>query len=319
MFDAVILHPIFNLLIFIYSLIPGGDFGVALIIFTIIVRLLMWPLLKKQLHQVRAMQKMQPELVKIKKEARGDKRAEGMMMMELYKKHDISPFRAIGILLIQLPIFIALYHVIQIFTSHRDEIAGITYEFLKGLDPIKELIANPDTLNTTMFGFLDITKHAIGSDLNTVNVILLGLAFVAAITQYVLSKQTAPKTQSNKKFRDIMAEAAEGKQADQGEMNAIVMSKMVKFLPIMMFFIMIYLPGALVLYFVTSNLVAIIQQNQILKQDTQEMIEIADDATSTSNNKKATAKARAKQAQEATITRIVAKDDGPRRNKKKER
>ena len=106
-----------------------------------------------------------------------------------------------------------------------------------------------------------------------------------------------------------MNEAADGKQTGQGEMNAIMMNKMVKFLPIMMFFIMINLPGALVLYYTVSNLVAVVQQGRILKDDAEEMIEIADNATT--QNKKATAKARAKQASEATITRIVAKDTKP--------
>ena len=124
-----------------------------------------------------------------------------------------------------------------------------------------------------------------------------------------MSKQTTPQQTNNKRLRDIMNEAADGKQTGQGEMNAIMMNKMVKFLPIMMFFIMINLPGALVLYYTVSNLVAVVQQGRILKDDAEEMIEIADNATT--QNKKATAKARAKQASEATITRIVAKDTKP--------
>jgi YidC/Oxa1 family membrane protein insertase len=118
-FDILIVQPIFNLLIGLYSLIPGGDFGISLIIFTILVRFALFPLVKRQLHQTQAMKKLQPELAKIKKAAKGNKQVEGVQMLELYKKHGVSPFRSIGILLIQLPIFIALYHVIQIFTLHR--------------------------------------------------------------------------------------------------------------------------------------------------------------------------------------------------------
>ena len=59
-FDVLIVQPIFNLLVAIYSVMPGGDFGVSLVIFTIIVRFLMWPLLKKQLHQVKAMRSSSP-------------------------------------------------------------------------------------------------------------------------------------------------------------------------------------------------------------------------------------------------------------------
>ena len=321
MFDTIIVQPIFNLLFVIYSLIPGGDFGVALIIFTILVRLAMWPLVKKQLHQVKAMRKLQPELVRIKKETKGDKRLESMRMMELYKKHDVSPFRSIGILLIQLPIFIALYSVIQIFIINTTNAASIaaqhiqldkfTYGFLKNIGPINDLIMNPDHFNEKMLGFLDLTKQAITS--NSFDIFILILAIGAAVTQYIMSKQTTPQQQTNKRLRDVMGEAADGKSANQSEMNAIMMNKMVKFLPIMMFFIMINLPGALVLYYTVSNLVAVVQQGRILKEDAVEMIEIADKAAD--NNKKATAKARVKQATKANITRITAKDTFSSRKK----
>jgi YidC/Oxa1 family membrane protein insertase len=319
LFDTFIVQPIFNLLIGLYSLIPGGDFGIALIIFTIIVRFAMWPMIKKQLHQVKMMQKLQPELVRIKKETKGDKRLESMRMMELYKKHGVSPFRSIGILLIQLPIFIALFQVIQIFTLHRDQVAKFTYDFLEGIEPIKQLIANPESFNEKLLGFIDLSQQAIGSNPFSVNIILLILAGVAAWTQYIMSKQTMPNKPNKKRLRDVLNEASEGKQTDQSEMNAIVMGKMTKFLPIMMFFIMISLPGALALYYTVSNIVAVFQQGSILKQDTEEMIEIADHAKPATGGKKATAKARAKVAQSANITRIVAKDVSPTKANKKEK
>ena len=313
-FDIVIVQPIFNMLLFIYSLIPGGDFGIAVIIFTIIVRFALWPLVKKQLHQTKAMQKMQPELARIKKRTKGNRQAESIQMMELYKQHDISPFRSIGILFIQLPIFIALYQVIQIFTLHIDQVAKYTYGFMLNLGPVKELIANPSSFNMELFGFVDLTQKAIITNPFAINIALFILAVVAVITQYIMSKQTMPKQGSEKRLRDILSEAAEGKEADQSEMNAIVMNKMMKFLPIMMFFVMISLPGALALYYTVSNLVAVIQQHSILKQDAEEMIEIADRADM-GQNKKATAKARAKQAQEGNITRITAKDTTPKKSK----
>lgn len=313
-FDIVIVQPIFNMLLFIYSLIPGGDFGIAVIIFTILVRLALWPLVKKQLHQTKAMQKMQPELAKIKKRTKGNRQAESIQMMELYKQHDISPFRSIGILFIQLPIFIALYQVIQIFTLHIDQVAKYTYGFMLNLGPVKELIANPSSFNMEFFGFIDLTQKAISTNPFAINIALFILAVVAVITQYIMSKQTMPKQGSEKRLRDILSEAADGKEADQSEMNAIVMNKMMKFLPIMMFFVMISLPGALALYYTVSNLVAVIQQHSILKLDAEEMIEIADKADM-GQGKKATAKARAKQAQEGNITRITAKDTTTKKSK----
>src|SRR6478672_12898291 len=113
----------------LYAVVPGRDFGIAIILFTVIVRFALYPLTRSMLHQTKAMRKLQPELAKIKKQTKGNRQAESLAMMELYKKHGVSPFRSIGILLIQLPIFIALYQVIQIFTQRRDEIAKFTYDF----------------------------------------------------------------------------------------------------------------------------------------------------------------------------------------------
>ena len=106
LFDLIVVQPIFNLLMALYSIVPGGDFGVAVIIFTILIRIIMWPLISKQLHQVKIMRKIQPELDRIKKQAKGNRQMQGMMMLEVYKKYNISPFRSIGLTLIQLPIFL---------------------------------------------------------------------------------------------------------------------------------------------------------------------------------------------------------------------
>src|SRR5690606_10949906 len=146
-FEILIIQPIFNLLIALYSIIPGGDFGVSLIVFTIIVRLALYPLVKKQLHQTKAMKKLQPELKKIKAETKGNKQLESMRMMDLYKQHGVNPFRSIMILFIQLPIFIALYQVIRIFTYQIERVGDFTYDFMEGIGAIRQLIDNPSQFN----------------------------------------------------------------------------------------------------------------------------------------------------------------------------
>lgn len=320
LFDTIVVQPIFNLLVLIYSVIPGADFGIALIVLTIIIRFLMWPLVKKQLHQVKVMRKIQPELKRIKKQSKGNRQQESMQMLELYKKHGVSPFRSIGILLIQLPIFIALYRVIQIFTLHRDEIAKYTYDVLENIPAIKLIIEHPDKFNEKLFGFIDLTQHAVSAAHVTDAIILILLALVAAGTQFILSKQTMPHDASKKRLRDILSEAGEGKQPDQAEMNAVMMTKMMKFMPIMMFFIMINLPAALALYYAVSNIVAAIQQHYILKKDENEM-EILASAPESKSKKKATtpsskvkkSPSRDKISSETTVTRITAKDDRPRK------
>ncbi len=320
LFDTVVVQPIFNLLLVIYSIIPGADFGVAIIVLTIIIRFLMWPLVKKQLHQTKMMRKLQPELQRIKVKAKGNKQLEGMQMMELYKKYGVSPFRSLGILLIQLPIFIALFRVIRIFTLHRENLEMYTYGFLKHFPTISGIIKDPDTFNQNLFGFLKLTESAIGS--NGVHVTLIILALIAAFTQYIVSKQTTPSTGSEKKLRDIFAEAGDGKEPDQAEMNAVMMRNMSKFMPVMMFFIMLNLPAALALYYATSNIIASLQQHYILKQDEDELEMIAAEPSKTkkvkaekpkTSTKKTKKPARGKIASDATVTRIVAKDDRPRK------
>ena len=305
-FDILIVQPIFNLLIGLYSIIPGGDFGVSLIIFTVLVRFALFPLVKKQLHQTQMMKKLQPELKKIKARTKGNKQLESMQMLELYKQHGVSPFRSIGILLIQLPIFIALYSVIQIFTLHRDQISKFAYGFMEQIGPVKHLIEHPDQFNEKLLGVVDLTKTAFSN--GQVDIFLILLAVVAAGTQYVMSKQTMPHQESKKGLRQIMAEAGDGKQHDQSEMNAVMMGKMTKILPFFMFFIMISVPGALALYYAVSNLVAVGQQSYLLKKDEEEMDEIADEPTPKKQGKKATAKAREKAAKTATVTRVKAKE-----------
>ncbi len=83
MFTTIVIQPIFNLLVLIYAILPGHNFGLAIIIFTVLVRLLMWPLVKKQLHQAKAMRELQPELKRIKQATKGDRQKESTMIMQL--------------------------------------------------------------------------------------------------------------------------------------------------------------------------------------------------------------------------------------------
>ena len=327
-FELVVVQPIFNLLMGLYAVVPGRDFGVAIIIFTVIVRFILYPLTRSMLHQTKAMRKLQPELARIKKQSKGNKQAETAAMMELYKKNGVSPFRSIGILLIQLPIFIALFQVIQIFTSHRDQIGKFTYDFLEGIAPIRDVIADPAAFNEKLLGIIDLTKAAFTND--GVDIFLVVLAVVAGVTQYIMSKQTMPKNANKRRIRDIMAEAAEGKQADQSEMNAIVMERMSKVLPFFMFFIMISVPGALALYYAVSNIVAVGQQAYLLRQDVDELEEEADKGLAKESAKKRASEAKVakvvkpakstkpakKQAPKSgqTVVRIVAKDTGRKKS-----
>lgn len=300
-FDTVIVQPIFNLLMLIYSLIP--DFGVSIIIFTILVRLLLWPLVKKQLHHTKAMRKMQPELAKINKQYAKNPQMRNLAMMELYKKHNISVFGPIGILLIQFPILIAMYRVVQIFASNRADLGKYVYGAVKNLPVANNLVNNPDQFNQNFLGIFDLTQHAISK--NSVVIGLLVLAVLAAVLQYLTAKQLSPNSDSKRRLRDILSEAGSGKEADQSEVNAVVSRKMMKFMPVMVFLIIIYLPGALAMYMTTANAVGYLQNLIILRKDSSEMEDIANEKAPKPS--KARAKKRADNAAEARVTRIKAK------------
>ena len=306
LFQLLIAQPIFNALMFLYSIIPWHDFGLAIIIFTILMRFAMYPLVKSQLRQTKLMRKMQPELARIKKNAKGNRQVEALQQMELYKRYGIKPMRSILILLIQLPIFIGLYQVINIIISlNSTTISQYLYEPIKNMGVIQSIIQDPSNFNHTMLGFIDLTKTTFQN--GSVDFVLLILAAISAVTQYLIIRQTSPTTGNQKRFRDLMRDAAAGKEADPTEMSGVMTRGMMKFMPIMMFLIMISLPGALALYYTASNLVAAAQQHFLLKRDADELHDIAEEVVEAPRPKKSSKKSREKKAKEANITRIKAK------------
>lgn len=303
MFDTLIVQPLFNLLTFIYAIIPGHNFGLAIILFTVIIRLLMWPLVKKQLHQVKLMRKVQPELKRIKKAAAGDKRKETMLMMELYKERGISPFGQIGVLLLQIPILIGLYIGLQRVLKDAHELVSFAYPFIQDLSWIRQLGENIDLFDATLFGVVDLTRSALSSD----GVYWPALLIVtgSAVMQYFQSKQLSPSDKDARNLRAILRDAKQGKQADQSEMNAALARNMRYLLPALIFVFTIQLAAALSLYWFVSGLVAFIQQAIVLREDTSEMEDIAE------KGGKSTPSDREKQAIEAEVV------DKPRVEKSK--
>lgn len=113
--DFLIVRPITNLLFFIYNYCD--DFGLAIILFVILVKFCMWPLVKRQLYQTKLMKKIQPELAEIKKNCNGNRQLESLQTMDLYKKYNIKPFRSVLSLFIQLPVLIAIFGAIRIMVT----------------------------------------------------------------------------------------------------------------------------------------------------------------------------------------------------------
>lgn len=273
MFDTYLIQPVFNLLVFIYALVPHHDLGIAIIIFTAIVRLALWPLVRKQLHQSRAMRKLQPKLKEIKKAAGGDRQKEARLQMELYKEHGVKPFSTIGTLIIQIPIFIALYQSVLKIVNDPNVLLTFTYDFVRDMPWIHQLAADISQFSYFFLGFADLSKKALGD--GQVYVPALIIAVTAAVAQYYQSKLLMVDNKDSKKLSEIMKEASQGKQADQGEIGAAIGRNMLYFMPFLTFGFTAVFPAALGLYILTTSAVGYFQQAYILRQDEDEMHELA--------------------------------------------
>lgn len=335
--DCIIVRPIVNILFIIYNLV--GDFGLAIIIFTVLLKLAMWPLMKKQLHQTRLMKKLQPELAKIRKNCNGNKQLESLQTMDLYKRYNVKPASSILTLLIQLPVFIALFSAIRVIATPmpQDNLENRAYSIVAYdgsiIKDIKEKQAAylSDLQNTEipaeektkydyhpqLFGTINLEVKAsdVLGNFSWSALFMLICSIAAAIGQYFVARQQSPsgKSEKSKKFRDLLKDAEAGKDIDQSEVMAFSTRQMSAMMPLMMFMIMFNLHGALAFYYFLNNMLSLVQQKVILKRAEKEM----DDMTDKTILKEL------KNIQEAEIvnkktgtkiTRISAKD-----NKKKRR
>ena len=341
--DMIVVRPIVNILFVIFNLVY--DFGLAIIIFTILVKLLMWPLTKKQLNQSKLMRKIQPELTQIRKNCNGNKQLESLQTMDLYKRYNIKPFASLATLLIQLPIFIAIFLAIRVIATPMpiDNLTNRAYEivayegseiraleekqqaYLVKVDEYniaenKEELEKPEyDFHPQLFGFINLEAKA--SDvINPAKfswsaVFMLFCAIFAAFAQYFVTKQQMPsgKSEKSKKFRDLIKEAKEGKEIDDSDINSMTTGQMSKMMPLMMFIIMINLHGALAFYYFLSNMLTILQQKLIFSRAREEMDDATDKAMTKELKKIQEAQVVENKKTGTKITRISAKDTKKKR------
>lgn len=289
MFETFIVQPIFNLLALIYAIIPGHDFGLSVIIFTIVIRLLLWPLLRKQLHQTKVMRDLQPEIKKIRERTKGDKQKEAQLLMELYKERGVSPFGSIGLLFVQIPILLGLFQGLRRLSENKDTILDLAYPWVQNLGWLKEVKADLSNFDETLSGLIDLTRSGFG-ELGVYWPVIV-LAAVAGILQYYQSKQLMPKPKDARGLRDILRSEASGQKADQAEINAAVGRGARYVFPVITFVFASSVPGALALYWATGSAVALIQQRSILEGDVEEMEERATKSSSAKSTNKSSKKA----------------------------
>lgn len=274
MFTTFIVQPLFNLLVFVYAILPAHNFGLALVIFTIIIRLLMWPLVKKQLHQAKGMRKLQPEIKKIKKATKGNRQKESQMLMELYKERGINPFATFPILIVQLIILIGLYSGLNKIIHDPQSLITFSYPFVQNLGWMQQLADNIHLLDNTLVGLVDLSRAALGK--GGIYWPAMFIVIGSAVAQYYQAKQLMPQEKDQRSLRAILKDAGAGQQADQSEVNAAVMSSTRFLIPVMIFVFTVTIPSALGLYWLVSGLVAFVQQSIVLNRDEEEMEAIAD-------------------------------------------
>lgn len=270
MFDAIFVQPLMNILFFIYGIIPGHDFGVAVIIMTALIRFAMWPVMAKQLHSQKKMQALQPEIAKIRAETKGDKQQESARLMELYKEKEINPLASCLPLLIQLPFLIALFAVFSRATQGIEVVAPLLYEPVKNLSWIQQVIQNPSLFSAELFGIVDLAAKN--------NIIL---ALLAGATQYYQVWQITPKN------------------VDSSDPTAAANKMMTWMFPLLTAWIGYTLVAALPLYWAVSNGISILQQTLTMREEVDKMEEAkvvtkVREAGTTSVSKKTKSKGKSK-------------------------
>jgi YidC/Oxa1 family membrane protein insertase len=224
-YHVIFYQPIFNALVWFYNIIPGHDVGIAIILVTIILKLILYPFSAQSIHAQKRMQELQPKLDGLKTKFKDDKQGLAKATMELYKTEKISPFSSCLPLLIQFPFLIAVYSVF------RNGLAGG-----EKMNALYSFVHNPGNLNPISFGLLDMSKS---------NIIL---AVLAGVAQWWVSKMLIVKKQP----------AVPG--AKDESMTAIMNKQMTIFMPLMTVFIGISLPSGLALYWLVTTILTGVQQ-----------------------------------------------------------
>jgi len=229
-YQTILYQPLFNALVLLYEHLPGHDFGIAVIVLTILIRLILYPLMVQSIKSQKVLSELQPKIQEIQQKYKGDKEKQARETMGLYQKEKINPFGGCLPLLIQLPILIALYQV-----------------FWKGLQPgamvnLYGFVSHPGVIDPTFLGVINLAQAS------------LILAVLAGILQFFQTKMITPKTPKSKKEEGQMA-----------QFSGMMQKQMLYFFPIFTVFILWKLPAAIALYWVVTALFSIFQQYLIFK------------------------------------------------------
>lgn len=225
-FNQVLYYPLFNSLIWLYSNVSFNDLGIAIIILTVLIRFILYPLSKKAIQSQKAMSALQPKIKEIQKKYK-NKEEQAKQMMILYKGNKVNPMAGCLPILVQFPILIALYRVF--FTGLNPE----------KLDGLYSFVQRPESLNFIFLGIVDLSARSVV------------LAVIAGILQFIQAKMIMPKKTSGKK---------QGMKIGNMDFSSLMGQQMTYFMPLITVFIALSLPAALPLYWIVITLFGIVQQ-----------------------------------------------------------
>lgn len=235
LYNTFLYQPIFNLLVFLYNTIGFQDIGIAIVILTVLIKIILYPLSVKSIKAQKALQELQPKMEELKRKYKGNQQELGKAMMELYKKEKISPASSCLPLIIQMPFLIAVYQVFR--NGFKVESLDILYSFVN----------NPGSINPIAFGFIDFSER---------NIVL---AILAGAAQFWSSKMLVAKKQPK------------NTAAKEEGMAAAMNKQMLYVMPAITIFIGISLPGGLTFYWFLTTLLMAFQQLYILKKHDSEI------------------------------------------------
>lgn len=242
LFHEVLYRPLLNALIALYDFLPGQDLGIAIIVLTVLVRLLLSPLLNRQVRSQKALTALQPKIAEIRKTTK-DQAEQSRRMLALYKQHGVNPAAGCLPLVVQLPVLWAMYAVLRDGLS--PDALGALYAF----------VPRPETINALAFGFLDLARPAFvkGAGIFWPAVILAVLTGVVTYWQTKLLPTTTPHTT-----------ASDATTAEQAMHR--MSRQMVLIMPLMTVYFSLTFPAGLALYWFVTTFVSILQQRSLLSR-----------------------------------------------------
>jgi len=222
LYNAILYRPIFNILVFLYNIVPGHDFGIAIILLTILILAVLFPLSYKLIESRQALTVIQPKIKEIQKKYK-NKEEQAREMMKAYKEYNINPVSGCLPLLIQLPILFTLYRVL--LNVLKPGSLSVLYPFIQ----------NPGTINSLFLGILNLEKAS---------PILAGLA---GLSQFFYSrlmmKYSPPTPQASEQKGAIDIQKMIGKQTTY-------------IFPFMIVIFGLSIPAGLTLYWIAFSLLS---------------------------------------------------------------